>query len=481
MNLIYFLLNSLFILIISKKDLYFQEDTPKKFLEFTFDRNLSLSNSLSKEELFKTLFYNQIYIKIKIGSEQTEIPFYLYLQQYSLIIESSDVSADQVKGLYNESNSKSFISSNKIETFMVMDMSEGILSQDNFYLYNNNNNEFLFNFYLCKKNNDDTHITEGGKIGFKFQPEAAQSEEAFFITNLKYKNIISESVFSFKYDSDKIDNDKGIFYIGTYPHFIDTNKYKEENFINFNAAQIYTNIEFALYFHEVKIGNEIIETKSNVFLYIEIGYIIGSKNFFKYLLNLNIWKSYFNSKKCNQTKFIIDDFEKNDVTSKLADEYTIYYCDKDIDVSKINIGEISFIDKVKQYSINFSSEYLWEEKNGYKYFKIIKHDYYDEYWYFGKPFFKKYQMVFDYNNKQIGFYSKILNENGEEKPSDEGGEKNNNHIIIYIIIIIGLIIIIGGLIYIIIKLYKKYVKRKRANELMDDNYDYETKEPIMDN
>jgi len=217
-------------------------------------------------------------------------------------------------------------------------------------------------------------------------------------------------------------------------------------------------------------------------LYIEIGYIIGSKGFFKYLLNLDIWKSYFNNNKCRQTKFIIDDFEKNDVESKLADEYTIYYCDKDVDVSKVNIGELSFINKLDQYSINFSSEYLWEEKNGYKYFKIIKHDYYNDYWYFGKPFFKKYQMVFDYNNKQIGFYSKILNENGSDKPSDDKkDEKDNQNIIIYIIIIIGLVIIIGGLIYIIIKLYKKYVKRKRANELMDDNYDYTTKEPIIDN
>ena len=156
------------------------------------------------------------------------------MQQYSLIIQSSEVSEDQVKGLYDETNSNTFISSNKIETFMMMDMSEGILSQDNFYF--NDNVKSLLDFYLCKKNNDDTHITEGGKIGFKFQPEAAQSEEAFFITNLKYKEIISELVFSFEYNSENLDDDKGKLFVGTYPHIINDNKYKEKYLIFFNAA-----------------------------------------------------------------------------------------------------------------------------------------------------------------------------------------------------------------------------------------------------
>ena len=122
------------------------------------------------------------------------------------------------------------------------------------------------------------------------------------------------------------------------------------------------------------------------------------------------------------------------------------------------------------YSFNFSREELWSEKNGYKYFKIIKHDYYNEYWYLGKPFFKKYQMMFDYDNKKIGFYTKILNDN------NSGNGSPSNNLIIYILVIIGLIIIIAGLVFIIIKNYKKFTKRKRANELMDDNYDYESKE-----
>ena len=125
------------------------------------------------------------------------------------------------------------------------------------------------------------------------------------------------------------------------------------------------------------------------------------------------------------------------------------------------------------YSFDFTLEDLWEEKNGYKYFKIIKHEYNNEYWFLGKPFFEKYQLIFDYDNKKIGLYSKIFSENGinEEK-------KDEKNIIIYILIIIGLIIIIAGLIFLLIKIYKNFPKKKKANELIDDYYVYEGKEII---
>jgi len=473
MNIILIILSSLFILINTRKYDNIKSDNYNNYVEFSFERNLTLSELISLEELFKSLFYNQIYIKIKVGSKQIEIPFYLYLQQYSFIIESSEVSYDQVKGLYNESKSKTFTSSNKIETFMVMDMSEGILSQDIFFIKNNT----LLDFYLCKKNNDNSHITEGGKIGFKLETESAQSEEAFFLTNLKNKNLISNLIFSIKYDSEKND-DKGNLYIGAYPHIIDSNKYNENYFTNDNAAQIYTKVEWALNFQEIKLGKNVIESNCIAFLYLEIGYIIGTKNFFDFLLSLDIWNKYFNNNKCHKTKFNIDDYEKNIIDSKLADEYTIYYCDKDIDVTKIDIGELAFIDKSMSYSFNFSFAELWEEKNGYQYFKIIQHEYYNDYWYFGKPFFKKFQMVFDYDNKIIGLYTNIL-ENEQTDNNNNNNKKQN--IYIYILIIIGLVVIIIGLIIVLVKNYKKFTKRKRANELLDDNYDYETKEPNVVN
>ncbi len=77
----------------------------------------------------------------------------------------------------------------------------------------------------------------------------------------------------------------------------------------------------------------------------------------------------------------------------------------------------------------------------------------------GKPFFKKYTMVFNPDNKQIGHYIKIGN---------EIQQKNYRQIIILIIIIIILIAILVSLFLIYFKLYGR---KKRKNEL-DENYDY---------
>ena len=466
MNFFFFIFNILFIIINIYSRNEINENNSKKYLEFSFSRNLTLYNSLSPEELFESLFYNQIYISMKVGTEKIEIPFYFYLQQYSMIVQSSNVSSDQVKGLYNERKSNKYSQVYLEEDFMVIDMSVGISSKDIFFI-NNQIDEYYFNFYLCIKNHDNTHIPEGGRIGFKFEPECLQDENAVFIKNLKKNNLISELIFSFKYDSETYNEDKGKFYIGTYPHIYDDNHYNFNDFINENAENFYNKIEWALKIDQIKLDDNIIENNNKIFFYIEIGYIVSPKKFFKYILSLDIWKKYFiNNKKCHETKFVIDDFEKNDVEQKLSDEYTLYYCDKDVDITKINIGQLNFINKNMNFSFSFSNDELWTEQNGYKYFKILNPSVIDDYWFFGKPFFKKYQMIFDYDNKKVGIYTQILNNKSKEK------EKN---FLIYILAIIGLCIIVFGLGFILIKTYNKLPRKKKANELIDEDFDYETK------
>ena len=91
----------------------------------------------------------------------------------------------------------------------------------------------------------------------------------------------------------------------------------------------------------------------------------------------------------------------------------------------------------------------------------------EDVWIFGKPFFKKFQMVFDFDNKVIGFYTNITSIKNKSK---------NRHILVYILVIISLVIIIIGLVFLLIKLYYLLPKTKRANELTDDNFDYSSTE-----
>ena len=460
----------LFILFFSYYLIFALDDENIKYLEFSFKRNLTINDSLKPEQLIKTLFYNQIYVNIKIGSTKKEIPFYLYLQQYPLVIQSSNVTNKQVKGLYNQSESNTYEAIGREESFIVDDMSYAILSKDNFY-FNSDNIQSSIPFYLCVENYEKTHITEGGKIGFKLYSTNAHSEKSSFINILKKNKIISSYVFSIIYDTKSFDEDTGKLYIGAYPHILDKDHYTEDYLISDEAERVSTNIEWNFNFDEIKIGNHIVEKNSYSFFYIEIGFIIGKKAYFNYIKSLDIWNEYFNiNKKCHEAHFKIDDLEINDIEPKLNDEYIAYYCDKDVDIEKLKFGDISFVKKRKNCTIEFTNKDLWMEKNGYKYFLIIQNQFFNDNWYLGKPFFKKYPMVFDSDSKIIGLYTKTIS-----KENNNNNNEINNSIsstVVYIIVIVGLVIIVIGLIILLINCYMKLPRKMRPNELSDENYDY---------
>ena len=85
----------------------------------------------------------------------------------------------------------------------------------------------------------------------------------------------------------------------------------------------------------------------------------------------------------------------------------------------------------------------------------------DSTWILGKPFMKKYELVYDLDRKIIGLYK-------EGKINSE--EKNGVNIFLIILVVI-LIIVVIGLIYFIIYYLRK--PKRRVNELNDENFDYE--------
>ena len=445
-----------------------EESEPPKFLEFPFKRNLTRNDKLTPEEFFKTYFYNQLYINLKVGSNKLEIPFYFYLHQYPVVLQPKNVKENEVKGKYDETESKSYKPLNEEETFNYGDLYKGILSRDIFYF--NDNNGVPTEFYLSKENLQNAHITEGGKIGFRMKPKYGESEGTSFIKSLKEKFIISSPVLTLEYNSKKEEEDSGKIYIGAYPHLFDSSRFKEEYFESSLAQADDGELNWILFFEEFQINSQTYEKSKNAFLYSELGFIIGNNNFFDYLNKTEAWEEYFyTKKKCHMLNFRINDFEGNDYFVRFLFEYTGYYCDKDVDVEKLNIHNITFVSKTDKYSLNLTYKDIWMEKNGYKYLMIIKSgDILDNVWFLGKPFFKKYQMVFDFDSKIIGFYSKVFN---EENPSDD--ESSGNSIVKYVLIIVALSLIIIGLIVFLIKCYFDLPRRKRANELLDDNYNYD--------
>ena len=88
-------------------------------------------------------------------------------------------------------------------------------------------------------------------------------------------------------------------------------------------------------------------------------------------------------------------------------------------------------------------------------------------WKLGKPFLKKYQFSFNYDGKYIKFYKQTKN---DEK--DKG-------IPLYILIIsvVGTIFIVALIAFLLFKFYfyNKCTRKKRANELTDDDFEYTSK------
>ena len=438
-----------------------EESENVKYLEYSFKRNLTLDKNMKPIDFFKTYFYNQLYINIKVGSNKKEIPFYFFLQQFPLVLQSSNVDKYEVKGKYDELKSNKYEAIGKMETFENGDLTEGILSKDIFHF---NSGKSYIKFYLSKKNYGDAHITEGGKIGFMPYPQYLENETSSFITNLKENNLISYKTIFFKYDSEKLNEDSGKLYIGAPPHLFKKNQYSSEYYLKGYTEQGYEGFGWIYLIDEIKIGdNEPYERAKKAYFYSELGFIIGSDNFFQALNKSKIWIEYFNiTKKCHKQNFNIEGFESNDINYRFYYAFTGYYCDKDVNITELDIGEISFVKKQIDYIFNISIKDLWIEKDNYKYFMILQSPSDENIWFFGKPFFKKYQMVFDSDNKVIGFYTNITSIKDKSK---------NKHVLVYILVIIGLVIIIIGLVLLLIKCYNLLPRLKRANELTE-NFDY---------
>ena len=164
----------------------------------------------------------------------------------------------------------------------------------------------------------------------------------------------------------------------------------------------------------------------------------------------------------------------------------IIFCYK----NKISMNEIKNFPTLffKHINLNqiFEFDYkdLFQETKNFYVFKIMLNENNKRFWNFGRPFLKKYQFIFDNDQKTITYIGlNNVTQEQEQKSKDDIQTSNKNFITnkLYIIFILAfIIIIIAVLIGLFLgkKIYNKN-KKKRANEL-DDDYEYIEKK-INDN
>ena len=186
--------------------------------------------------------------------------------------------------------------------------------------------------------------------------------------------------------------------------------------------------------------------------------LIAPKAYFEYIKN-NFLNKYLNDNICRK----IEIYEKNISNNDYYDEQKMQYYKIECDKSKFNIHDINrfpiikFVNIPLNYSFIFNEKDLFKEENEKYIFQIYFSDI--KYWYIGRLFLYKYQLIFNEDNKLIGFYTGMKTNNINNE--------NSNLFKIFLIIfflVFGLFIL-----FVLLKKIKLLKKNKKyANELEDD-------------
>ena len=386
------------------------------FLIFSFSNIIFCIIILPFEESldfnsYENLVYNHLFSEIKIGNLKNKIIIYFTLDSSNIYIPKKFYEKNPSKTLkYLDSNINNYpIKKNNIYGFHTIDT------------LNINNFELNYSFILVESSEKNLSNTNG-IIGLQNNKNTNGNKS---LINFFYeKKIINSLILTVKYISDK----KGEIIIGDYPHLYDNN-YQEKNL----KIISHHDKEYSMKFEDIIFSNKEKEVNINVIFSLELKGIVGS-NLYKKFINENFFEYYLLNKKCK--------------IELINNEFYIYIC-QDIDITKFP----SIIFESKILNMNFEMTYkdLFFEKNGIFYFLVYFEKITNFKWILGDIFLKKFQIIIDFQNGIIGFYSSI-------------GKKNKFLFIFILCILIICIFILSALIF---KLLFYKIKKIRVNELED--------------
>ena len=255
-----------------------------------------------------------------------------------------------------------------------------------------------------------------------------------FVEQLKKKGIINSEVFFFKFN----DNYGGELILGEYPHEYDPN-YDSKYLIQSSSLEMGTSYNWFLHFTYLYIGENTIDMrKLTAELTPEKGMIVMNMQMEKVIYD-TFFKDLIEQKKCVRLKLKF---------------YVNYVCQDNIDINKF--PNVTF------RHIGMEYDFILEPKE-------LFYHYYDRYFFLisfrdsfyiriGKPFFKKFNMVFNQDSKQLAIYSFYQE---SQKP-----KKSSLMIPTVLIIIFSILAVIF-----VFFLFRYKLKKKKLNEI-EEKYDY---------
>ena len=385
-----------------------------------------------KKSYPENLLQNDLEITLKIGTPPQSVDLNLRSRIYTFFVTSSQVNLPYK--LFNEKESTSLVQISKRETnFTNMEYSKGLKISESIYI----NDKELKGITLML--GTELAYNECGALGLRLINSHESSNDLSFIYQIKKYANLDSYTFTLKYKNDE----EGDLIIGAYPHVYD-NKFNEKNFFYSKAGSNKNGVNWVLNFDVIKYNNKSVNVGSKKSLInIEYGLIQAP---FKYK---NYFKNNFYGDRCSE-KFN----DKRNVT--------IVHCSSNFDITSFKDLIFELKDIETQFVFTYKDLFI-KENNEYIFGIVFDEDVdaKDPTWIFGKPFMKKYELVYDLDRKIIGLYKE-----GNESPIEKS--KVN---VVFIILLVILILAVAGLSYFIF-FYLKKTRKSRAFELNDDNFDY---------
>ena len=407
------------------------------------------------------------YISIKIGSPPQEIKFLLTNEDCGFKIGKAKkcINDSQYLSHYNRNLSQDFKYTNNY-TEQNSEFRKGHSCSDNM--------EFNFDISDLNKKNiykdigfylgTDTNEEICGIIGLELNNYKLYCDTMNNIfESLKYNRLIEKQNWIIKYTSKY----EGLFIISVDLKNIIKN-YEQNKFFVVNTYKKYAGNSWQLIIDKVTSEghNETINKKiARAEINNDMDLIEGDWDYYYYItrtfFNIYIKKSICNLEETKIGFYTFFGIECN--KEKFKDE----------DMKKFPVLTLTILSLNSEFKLDYKD--LFTETRYKIFFNIIFNKFISEKWAFGKPILRKYPMIINYEEQTIGYY----NENWEIEEKDKDKEKNNNEenkggkFYFYLIILLVLIMfIIIGVIFYFVGKNKNKMKKRRANELLDDNYDY---------
>ena len=425
-------------------------------------------NDSSPSYIFDNIVNQKLYARVNIGTPKTEIHLAIIFDANEFFISAN------LRGYYHDDfTDLKFYNSSASSSYSDSDEDCGDISaeyftfaeckQEVFYF---NNKEEIFPFYEAY---DYLGEQNPGGIGLKIDPKDEQAcpRETSFFYKIRKINMATSYDWSIFFNSKSYQNEEeGLLLLGCLPNETNSdlgyykrgtfNGKKDLNNVKMISEQLKFRVDKILLFNDKKNITTEYENDLNIELDFRNGGVLCPHNLLDYYEP--VFENYITNNICFKGK-----------KYSIAGDY-FFYCKKEfsneIKTIKENFPSISFRSSDLNKTFILEAADLFLEQGNYVYcllhFKFTLSE-----WRLGRPFLKKYQFSFNFDKKYIQYYL------DKEKEPDPGIP-----LYVFILSILGIVVVLSVGFFLLFKFYLRdhCFRKKRVNELTDDDFEYSAKD-----